>query len=121
MYPAGEERLEVRGDGGGPTVSDRVHAVHNDCHSRCASFGPAHYRSLIIKRPADVTGGGEVAPRTEAVLAATSLPRPEFLWSVCIIPARCLRLPRPVGREGSAWTLGRERLATFLVLVTMLP
>lgn len=40
--PAGGERLEVRSNGCGPTVSAGVHVVHGDCHSRCASLGPAH-------------------------------------------------------------------------------
>lgn len=49
--PGGDQRLEVRGHGGGQVLSDSVHVFHVGRHRRRPVLGTAHNRR--------VTGGGE--------------------------------------------------------------
>lgn len=52
--PGGDERLEVRGHGGGQVLPDRVHVLHAGGHGRRPVFRAAHNRRVTVSGAAAV-------------------------------------------------------------------
>lgn len=55
--PGGDERLEVRGHGGGQVLPDRVHVLHAGRHGRRAVLRAAHNRRVTV------SGAAAAVPR----------------------------------------------------------